>query len=371
MRYYRLRPTFDEFLALGTLHRSASDLIYNLQLSKDRLRSSWSPIDVEVHSAVRPLGIREADGLYGTFPDCIYLCGAELVFSQRAVTALHELMKAYSEFLPLRIRSDARQYPDVYLVHVTNEIDALDPDRSVIEYCGPAKRTFFDIRRYEFKATCLTDVDLFRIPTRFPSFVFASERIVDRIHAAGLEGFSCTLVWPRDDATYVTHRNTSTESGSTSAAAYEAARMSRSNIRMLDAAEHEALEVSARRARNHLGMAGGEPCDAGSVHLIATWIDSCSHQVELREEVKVDVGVLWGHCVCQEADWQWAMAAMPDGSETIAIISPSHSHMVLPTAFIENLLTVDTSGNRAILLFNMLTAGRLPSAFPGDLLLLS
>ena len=74
---------------------------------------------------------------------------------------------------------------------------------------------------------------------------------------------------------------------------------------------------------------------------------------------------LWGDAVTRATDWEWIL--LLDGDEEIhAIAPPARSHVIYPFHYIHSLLSDPDADQTSLLLYNMLKAGNLPPAKPGD-----
>ena len=79
-------------------------------------------------------------------------------------------------------------------------------------------------------------------------------------------------------------------------------------------------------------------------------------------DLAVNLGCLWGQCVCDAAGWEWCYAKL--GRHAILMIaSPSRAHVIAPMHFVQSQLTKrPPEDNTSLLLFNMIVAGKLPAA---------
>jgi hypothetical protein len=84
----------------------------------------------------------------------------------------------------------------------------------------------------------------------------------------------------------------------------------------------------------------------------------------------VALGCLWGTQVCRALDWEWVQ--LDDGrlEPHYAIVSPDRAFAILPTSYIRGLLADAERDNTALLLYNMLVAGNVPSSVPKSYYLL-
>jgi hypothetical protein len=78
------------------------------------------------------------------------------------------------------------------------------------------------------------------------------------------------------------------------------------------------------------------------------------------------IGCVWGQAVCDQLGWEWATLSPEPGVEELAVVSPSRAHAVFPVLFIHKLLTDIGRDPTSLLVYNMLKAGSLPPAAPGE-----
>lgn len=81
------------------------------------------------------------------------------------------------------------------------------------------------------------------------------------------------------------------------------------------------------------------------------------------------IGLVWGHQVTRALDWQWTVLEQ-DGQRSYAVVSPDRAYATHPAVFIAQCLQ-GVRENTAVLLFNLLRAGNLPSSEPNAYLGLS
>jgi hypothetical protein len=80
----------------------------------------------------------------------------------------------------------------------------------------------------------------------------------------------------------------------------------------------------------------------------------------------ISLGCLWGQAVCDLLGWVWAAVRLEPGSEFYGVVSPSRSHVVFPLHYLQELLGDPERDQTSLLLYNMLKAGSLPPASPGE-----
>jgi len=137
---------------------------------------SWQPIRVRLLTD-------EEQGPKGMpTGDCPYLESQVPVLSQRAVDALGALLTDNGEVLPLRY--DEGSY---YAYNVTRVVDALDKERSEIDYFDDGR--VLDIDHHVFDLTRLRGVTIFKVPETAHRDVFVTTAFVRAVQEARLTGF--------------------------------------------------------------------------------------------------------------------------------------------------------------------------------------
>jgi hypothetical protein len=95
-----------------------------------------------------------------------------------------------------------------------------------------------------------------------------------------------------------------------------------------------------------------------------------SQPAEAREagvsEAALCFGCLWGETLCNETGWEWATVTLRPDEEFYGVVSPSRSHVVFPLHYLRDLLSDPERDQTSLLLYNMLKAGDLPPAGPGE-----
>jgi hypothetical protein len=89
------------------------------------------------------------------------------------------------------------------------------------------------------------------------------------------------------------------------------------------------------------------------------------------EEAAYALGSLWGDEVRRACGWEWVHLQTESGFEGWAVASPDRAYTCLPHHFVFGKLTDSESDNTIALLFNMIDAGSLPPASPGQYVMLS
>ncbi len=120
------------------------------------------------------------------------------VFSRRAFEILEPLIADCGEPLPLPVSAG-----DFLIFNVTRVVDAINREKSEFEWTGGKEGPSdlgmpMSIERYEFFATELSDVPMFKVPED-PTCIFVNQAFFDRVEKHKLQGFHLVKVWPNDD----------------------------------------------------------------------------------------------------------------------------------------------------------------------------
>ncbi|TPI19784.1 DUF1629 domain-containing protein [Mesorhizobium sp. B4-1-1] len=126
--------------------------------------------------------VEEGERLYSDFP---WLGEHAPLLRRPAVDALAAALRPYGELVALRGEK-------VWLLNVTNVIDALDEPRSQIVRFEDGD--ILAIERYAFDAEKIGTAEVFKLPMR-ASPVFVNEVFVERVRKAGLRNVSFEAVW--------------------------------------------------------------------------------------------------------------------------------------------------------------------------------
>ncbi|TPI51590.1 hypothetical protein FJ417_27940 [Mesorhizobium sp. B3-1-7] len=126
--------------------------------------------------------VEEGERLYSDFP---WLGEHAPLLRQPAVDALAAALRPYGELVALRGEK-------VWLLNVTNVIDALDEARSQIVRFEDGD--ILAIERYAFDAEKIGTAEVFKLPMR-ASPVFVNEVFVERVRKAGLHNVSFEPLW--------------------------------------------------------------------------------------------------------------------------------------------------------------------------------
>lgn len=115
--------------------------------------------------------------------------GNVLVFSRRAIDDLRDLLNPEDEVLPLD-----SQLGEFYAVNILKKIDCLDVSNSEV-WRFPSSGRIGRVDRFAFHEDRVA-ADIFRIH-ELTGECFVTQRFVDRIMKAKLEGFRIKQVWPQ------------------------------------------------------------------------------------------------------------------------------------------------------------------------------
>lgn len=151
------------------------------RFSGEAIGNKWKPIKTKFSDKLSRRKVGDFTE-WGTIP----------VFSQNAVSALGEVLKANGELLPIQC-SDI----PLWVFNVTRTADILDEVHSEIH-------RFFDkrymaISRYEFDASRIpADLCVFKLPPKHWSRVYVTDIFVKAVEDAGLKGFRFEQLWPHE-----------------------------------------------------------------------------------------------------------------------------------------------------------------------------
>lgn len=143
-------------------------------------REIWKPIKVRRVKA-RPREIGRASD----FP---WMLSSHLVMSRAAVEALHDILDAHGEVLPLATDDDVELF--VYNARV---VDALDEVNSTLFKIPNTDRINY-IKKVVFVKSAIQGLNIFRL-SRYPNTTYVSERFIERVNRANLRGLVFNEVW--------------------------------------------------------------------------------------------------------------------------------------------------------------------------------
>lgn len=141
----------------------------------------WRPVKVRRVRADERQAFNPSD-----FP---WLGAHALVMRRKPVEALHEILKASGEILPLATDDGT----ELFVLNVTRVLDAIDEQRSeILRFPGSGR--IMRIKSVAFLAPIVRGADIFRLPHRASS-TYVSDRFVKAVQDAGLEGLEFKQVW--------------------------------------------------------------------------------------------------------------------------------------------------------------------------------
>lgn len=174
LNYYKLSTNANSYQNLVPVNVKSWDIINNINLKS--VATNWKPIELKFISKGRKKG------------DCPDLIIHLPVFSEKAINILNDLINDRVEYLPF-ICSGKEKYQGI---NVLKAVDCIDYDNSKVVRFRDGKIMAFE--KYVFKKDKLKDSHIFKIPDINNSAVFVSQKFVNRVKEAGLEGFEFTEV---------------------------------------------------------------------------------------------------------------------------------------------------------------------------------
>ena len=170
MHFYRPKPLPDDYDSLQII--KSNDLHwfinYRRQYYINDIKEPWQPILTEVISLGNP----------GDFPSFSAL---DLVFSERALNYLENLLSGSIEALPLKTLENS----DFFYIKVLDKLDCLDYKRSVWEQ-NPSG--LVRVESYIFQEELVKDRHIFWLP-RVNHFI-VSESFKELVERCSLEGLT-------------------------------------------------------------------------------------------------------------------------------------------------------------------------------------
>ena len=110
----------------------------------------------------------------------------------RSESAIRDLLEPNGELLPLDFEGG-----EYYFYNITTYVNALDREHSECDWRTPPTppNVAYEIIYYAFHEQSLDGLSIFRL---FESAVdtLVTDQFVQRVHAAGLNGFHFTKIWP-------------------------------------------------------------------------------------------------------------------------------------------------------------------------------
>jgi len=181
MNVYTLRPDSDHYQAIELETDEAWDPFLD-RFDGRAIGGAWWHPRIEILREVP----RDYDLLPGDFPS---LGGIIPVFSQKAVSALRDLLEENGELLPLVC--DEGEY---FAYNVTRIVDALDEKQSSVDRF--ATGNIMGISRYHLQSTALDSLTIFKLPQSARVETYVTDTFVDRASKGGLVGFDFQRIWP-------------------------------------------------------------------------------------------------------------------------------------------------------------------------------
>ena len=176
MRVYRLDPDNDHLHNFALVNESAGAIYH--RFNGTPVGGEWEPLEIMAVDTDDELALLSDHALLGTIP----------VFSERAVAALGEMLQANGELLPL-----VYERQPYFAFNATTVVDALDEGRSKVNHFSSGR--IMSIDEFAFKPESVRGRTIFKIPQLPRAFVFVTGDFVDRVRAAGLQGFAFREVW--------------------------------------------------------------------------------------------------------------------------------------------------------------------------------
>lgn len=180
MKIWSLQEDVNEYEHI-TLEDSSNEewIKFDNMFHNNYLGDKWHPIKVCL--------IEHGDRLKrGDMP---YLSPGKPTFSKKAVEVLGEFLYENVEILPIQY-----DLQELFIINVTNHIDAIDYDKADIKFMPDGKR-ILRVKRYSFKTDRIREQHIFKIASQLYGTVFVSDAFRDKAIESGLEGFNFIEVW--------------------------------------------------------------------------------------------------------------------------------------------------------------------------------
>jgi hypothetical protein len=129
-----------------------------------------------------------------------------------------------------------------------------------------------------------------------------------------------------------------------------------------------ALADALSKAEEHARVPPGTDADGVAKAIDVTISRSHRNRQPLPDDVTAALGALWGKAVAQTTGWTWAHVVRGE-AKYVCLVSKDRAYACAPLNFIK--AQVDPKRETtALLLFNMIKAGKLPDSKAGQLLFL-
>lgn len=178
MKIWELYADANNYENFGFAYENDLDNYMESDLIGQEFGNEWVPFEVSVIEK-RKKG------------DCPSFTGGDLIFSEKAVKALGDLLKDNVEVLPLLY--DKEKY---YLINVLQLLDCVDYEKAEVIRFDSGDIMLFT--RYAFKPESVRNINIFKIVDMPKCNVFVSDEFRNKVLESGLKGFSFEEVWDSD-----------------------------------------------------------------------------------------------------------------------------------------------------------------------------
>lgn len=259
--------------------------------------------------------------------------------SENAVEKLNLKDKKNVQLLPVYIKENQKKY---YVLNICNMIDCLDRDASYIRYSSSGK-TVVQIRKHVFFEDKLKGEELFIIPDRRDYF-FITDQLKEKMDKAGLTGTGgLKLVWDSEAEQEKQINETVKTSQEDTREDYFAYVGELEDDVKQEVKEAYEKGIQAFRIKNV-----SDPKNmAYEIHDI---IDKILETGEIPDsytnmgDVAIDLGVMFGQCLCNGLGWIWKEVGETRESVTYAVVSPNKNDCVPPIYVVNRILKKEHIG---------------------------
>lgn len=281
--------------------------------------------------------------------------GGYVTINQRAADRLAPLLRNVVELLPIHHEGKTH-----YLVNVINFVDALDLQRSTIEYRRPGKISV--VRRFVFKPAELAGQVMFRVPQLSSAYYFVTQEFVDACNSACLTGAKFRLLWDSEAPAPGPWEPPPQPVASPTPRAVTSV-----TEKALSDEMSEGIEQELERWRSHSGLAADvAPLDSAKrvqIEVVRARERLLREQGEASDDLIVMLGVAWADAVRRETGWDM-VALTIHGLEVPALVSKDRAHACPFLDMMVRQLGRTTRDETTLLLFNIIRAGDLPESAP-------